>query len=226
MVAGRAGRHNPGHGRAWPRGLPSWLLPLAHCPAQQAPRWSQHQPSNRTNQTGGLHGAPCVASPHHQAATRESGLARHLRGIRRITISLPGTVLLENTAADLEDGASLIDGVPALLRAVLQHCEVFLLCRVESDVGEAAVRGALEATGVCGMAKGQVAPHRLLFCGTQIGLTSLVRQLEPDLHVDGDAAIVNDLQRFLPRLLLVGGAGVGQGNVGCVASLQEAWGSV
>ncbi len=161
-----------------------------------------------------------------QDAARESGLVRRLRGVRRITISLLGTVLQETSAAHLEDGASVVDGTPALLRAVLQHCEVFLLCRVESDVGEAAVRGVLEDAGVCGRAGGQVAPHRVLFCGTAVGSTSLVRQLEPDLHVDGDAATVKELQRFLPRLLLVGGGGVASGNVSCVASLQDAWGVV
>jgi hypothetical protein len=29
-------------------------------------------------------------------------------------------------------------------------------------------------------------PHRSLFCSTRVGCTAMVRQLEPDLHVDGD----------------------------------------
>eukprot|EP00798_Chlamydomonas_sp_ICE-L_P031120 gene31120-6253_t len=38
---------------------------------------------------------------------------------------------------------------------------------------------------------------------------SIVRQIEPDLHIDGHSATVEDLQRFIPQLWLVGQAGAG-----------------
>ena len=48
-----------------------------------------------------------------------------------------------------------------------------------------------------------VLPSRVLFCGTLEGKVSMVRQLEPDLHVDAAAATVDALQRFTPQLLHV-----------------------
>ena len=36
-----------------------------------------------------------------------------------------------------------------------------------------------------GVRAGQIPAHRVLFCSTLEGKTSIVRQLEPELHVDG-----------------------------------------
>ncbi|KAK2080938.1 hypothetical protein QBZ16_000792 [Prototheca wickerhamii] len=112
----------------------------------------------------------------------------------------------ESNAAALEEGASLASARAAeALRALLDRgLDVYLLAHVASDVGEAVVRGALEAEGLLGAGPGQVSPHRLLLCGTQIGKVSVVRQLEPELHIDADAETVAELQRFIPRLALVG----------------------
>lgn len=145
------------------------------------PHPTQHPPRTRPNTPQA--GTRPLAQP-------DTGLARRLRGVRRITLALPGVLLAETTPSQLEEGAALLDGVASVIARLLQHCELFLLCRVESDVGEAAVRGVLEGEGVCGTGKGQVPPHRVLFCGTAVGSTSMVRQLEPDLHIDGDAETV------------------------------------
>lgn len=73
----------------------------------------------------------------------------------------------------------------ALVREVARATyDLYLLCHVSDDIGEALVRGALEHAGVTGAAPGQVPPHRLLFCGTLAGKVSMVRQLDPELHVD------------------------------------------
>jgi hypothetical protein len=37
----------------------------------------------------------------------------------------------------------------------------------------------------------QLPPQRLLFCSTQPGKQSIVRQIEPDLHIDADIATVS-----------------------------------
>ena len=109
---------------------------------------------------------------------------------------------------------------------------IYLLAHVADDVGQAVVAGALEAAGVVGGATSggsggsssssssaaavgaaaaparaaTAAPvplHRLLFVSTLDGKASVVRQLEPCLHVDAHAATVEALQRFMPRLVLV-----------------------
>ena len=107
----------------------------------------------------------------------------------------------ESSAAALEEGASLASARAAeALRALLDRgLDVYLLAHVASDVGEAVVRGALEAEGILGAGPGQVSPHRLLLCGTQIGKVSVVRQLEPELHIDADAETVRRVHRCRGR---------------------------
>lgn len=71
------------------------------------------------------------------------------------------------------------------------------IAQVEDDTGEATCRGALEAGGLVGTRLGQIPPHRLLFCSTLDGKVSIVRQLEPQLHVDGHPKTVSIQQPFL-----------------------------
>ena len=51
-------------------------------------------------------------------------------------------------------------GAAALVRDISRTADVYLMCHVADDVGEAAVRGALEHAGLLGSSPGQVAPHR------------------------------------------------------------------
>lgn len=44
---------------------------------------------------------------------------------------------------------------------------------------------------------------RLLFCSTEDGKASMVRQLSPDVHVDASQKTVLALQRFIRRVVLV-----------------------
>ena len=62
--------------------------------------------------------------------------------------------------------------------------------QVAGDTGEATCRGALEAAGLVGSDKGQIPPQRLLFCSTLDGKASIVRQIEPSLHIDANAKTV------------------------------------
>lgn len=80
--------------------------------------------------------------------------------------------------------------VPLLLELV-KNANVFLVTHVIDDVGEATVRGALEDVGLVGSSEGQIKPHRLIFCSTLEGKVSIVRQLEPELHIDGHPTTVS-----------------------------------
>ncbi|GIL88166.1 hypothetical protein Vretimale_14083 [Volvox reticuliferus] len=106
--------------------------------------------------------------------------------------------------------------------------DVYLIAHVEDDVGEAVVTGALEAAGVLGKGPGQIKQHHLLCCSTLDGKVPIVRQLEPELHVDGHSGSIDELKRFLPHLLLVReghtSAASGQTNVGIAASLASYFG--
>ena len=46
-------------------------------------------------------------------------------------------------------------------------------------------------------------PHRVLCCETEVGLKSIVRQIEPELHVDAHHHVAVELGRFLPNVLYI-----------------------
>lgn len=77
-----------------------------------------------------------------------------------------------------------------ILHGLAANASVYLITHVIDDVGEATVRGALENAGLVGSDSGQIKPHRVLFCSTLEGKVSIVRQLEPDLHIDGHPTTV------------------------------------
>lgn len=58
-------------------------------------------------------------------------------------------------------------------------------------MGEATCRGALESARLIGSGKGQIPPQRCLFCSTLPGKASIVRQLEPQLHIDAHLQTVS-----------------------------------
>lgn len=76
------------------------------------------------------------------------------------------------------------------MRELVKNANIFLVTHVIDDVGEATVRGALEDVGLVGTSEGQIKPHRLVFCSTLEGKVSIVRQLEPELHIDGHPSTV------------------------------------
>ncbi|KAG1678379.1 hypothetical protein FOA52_015145 [Chlamydomonas sp. UWO 241] len=106
-----------------------------------------------------------------------------------------------------------------MVREMALLADVHLISQVADDVGQVLVEGALEAAGVVGIDKGQVPPHRCLFCSTNEGKVAIVRQLEPELHLDGSATTVNDLRRFIPALVHVGAGG---GAAGAAANVAPA----
>ncbi|KAL4442723.1 hypothetical protein ABPG77_006717 [Micractinium sp. CCAP 211/92] len=202
--------------------------------SQRPPHLDPTQPS--TSAAGGPAAAAAAAAapkpPGAAAAVSPAAaVARRLAGVRCITLSLPGVLLEESSPAELEESASLHAGAADVLREVASQVPgVYLMCHISDDIGEAVVRGALEHAGLLGSGRGQVPPHRVLFCGTLDGKVSLVRQLEPDLHFDGHEKTVSDLQRFVKQLVLVqppgaaGSSAAAAGNVQLSPSLGAALG--
>ena len=91
---------------------------------------------------------------------------------------------------DWQEGASVRPEAVEALREVCAAVPVCIIAHVLSDVGEAVVKGSLEAQGLLGSGPSQLMPHRVLCCSTPQGKESIVRQLEPGLHIDADLSTV------------------------------------
>ncbi|KAI8475153.1 MAG: hypothetical protein J3K34DRAFT_382804 [Monoraphidium minutum] len=194
-----------------------------HASQPQQQRTAAAAPPPAPKRPSGRAAAAAGGAPPSPLATAVRG---QLAGMRRVTLSAPGVLLEQWDAPELSDSASARPCAAWVLREIARVADVFIIAHVPDDLGAATVAGALEAAGVVGPAPGQVPPQRLLLCGTADGKVSLVRQLEPDLHIDASPRTVGDLSRFVPQLLLITRGGPGgppaaaaAGNVEAAASL-------
>uniref|UniRef100_A0A7S2FF64 Uncharacterized protein n=1 Tax=Pycnococcus provasolii TaxID=41880 RepID=A0A7S2FF64_9CHLO len=134
--------------------------------------------------------------------------------VRRMTVATVGVLFRADASKPLNarDSASLIPAAERAIRAAAaQGLELFLITHVDSDAAQESAQKSLKSSGISGTA---IPPHRCLFCDTDVGRTALVRQLEPDVHVDAGLASVTELARFLPRVAHVVSTGSTSSTVG------------
>lgn len=168
------------------------------------------------------------ADPDSSKQAEQAGsspIRSKLTGIRRVTVSALGPLTQEWSAVELQEGATLRTEAVEVLKEISRCADTYIITQVQDDIGQAVLIGSLEAAGLIGDQKGQIQPHHVLFCSTLDGKVSMVRQLEPDLHVDGTAKTIDDLKRFLPQLLHItqpglAAAGHGSGNIAVSSSLK------
>lgn len=179
--------------------------------------------------TGGISSssAPGASSRAHSSPLA-AAVRQHLGGAQRVTCHVLGVLIQQQTPEDLQaEGAVLIPGAAEVLMEVARQADVYLMARVEDDSSEVAIMSALEAGGVT-VPGSPFNSTKLLFCSTDTGIMSFVRQLEPDLHVDSSLAVVDQLKRFVKRELYVQRsarqAGITAANVITTSSLEDYFG--
>ncbi|XP_074563151.1 peroxisome biogenesis protein 22-like [Curcuma longa] len=129
-------------------------------------------------------------------------LVRHrLNDGRKVTCQLLGVVLDETTPEELQTRATVRSSVLEVLLQINKFCDVYLMERILDDESGERVLSALEDSGV--FTSGGLVRDKVLFCSTENGRISFVRQLEPDWHIDANSEIVHQLTRFIKYLLHV-----------------------
>ncbi|CAL5029868.1 unnamed protein product [Urochloa decumbens] len=123
-------------------------------------------------------------------------LVRHkLSEGRRVTCRLLGVILEETTPEELQNHVTVRPSVVEVLLEIAKFCDVYLMERVLDDETEEKVLSSLSEAGL--FANGALIKDKVLFCSTENGRTSFVRQLEPDWHIDTSPEIVHQLARFI-----------------------------
>ena len=137
------------------------------------------------------------------AAASRAALAAKMGLPRSVCVSTLGTVFEEARPGELSTTATVKKDQVETLQFLAKYTRVFLLTQCADDAGEAQARRALAGAGLVDDEK-FVAAHNVLFCGTAKGKVAVVRQMEPDLYVDAEAAVLRELQRFNHKVALVG----------------------
>jgi hypothetical protein len=172
---------------------------------------------------------PATAGPR----SREGARPKELAGVRKVTIGccireelvasaaqssevpvVPVDPLFEllpkeletNNSNDaiagrrLENAIGVRKSAVPYLKRLAKMCDLYVITRVANDEAERAVTSALRDAGIFNAGLDE---RKSLFCETEGGRISMVRQLEPHLHIDSDPHIVAGLQRFIKFVALV-----------------------
>ncbi|KAL5214944.1 hypothetical protein ABZP36_004096 [Zizania latifolia] len=119
-------------------------------------------------------------------------LVRHkLSEGRRVTCRLLGVILEETTPEELQNHVTVRPSVLEVLLEIAKFCDVYLMERILDDESGEKVISALSEAGV--FASGGLIKDKVLFCSTENGRISFVRQIEPDWHIDTSQEIVHQL---------------------------------
>ncbi|KAK1303605.1 Peroxisome biogenesis protein 22 [Acorus calamus] len=86
-----------------------------------------------------------------------------------------------------------------VLLEITKYCDLYLMESILDDQSEEKILLALEEAGI--FTSGGLVKDKVLFCSTEIGRTSFVRQLEPDWHIDTNFEIISQLARFIKHQL-------------------------
>ncbi|KAH7443255.1 hypothetical protein KP509_02G027400 [Ceratopteris richardii] len=119
---------------------------------------------------------------------------RQLNGGRKMTCQLLGVILQESSPEELQKHAVVRPEVVDVLIELARACDLYLMTRLLDDESEANVLAALENAGLFSVGLNR---NKVLFCSTEAGRSSFVRQLEPDWHVDTSLETISQLSRFI-----------------------------
>ncbi|XP_022726934.1 peroxisome biogenesis protein 22-like [Durio zibethinus] len=120
---------------------------------------------------------------------------------RKVTCRVLGVILEESSPEELKKQATVKSSVLDVLLEISKFCDLYLMETVIDDESEKNVLLALENAGI--FTSGGLVKDKVLFCSTENGRTSFVRQLEPDWHIDTNPEIVSQLARFIKYQLHV-----------------------
>lgn len=152
--------------------------------------------------------APAATVPDAAEPIGESGkvvtreiVVKRLKGCRKVTCQLLGVVFEEKTPEELQKHATVRPSVVELLLEISRYCDLYLMETVLDDKSEENALMALETAGL--FKTGGLMKEKVLFCSTEVGRTSFVRQLESDFHIDTNLDIVSQLSRFIRCQLFI-----------------------
>nr|CAJ86212.1 H0323C08.2 [Oryza sativa]CAJ86426.1 H0303G06.15 [Oryza sativa] len=108
-----------------------------------------------------------------------------------VTCRLLGVILEETTPEELQNHVTVRPSVLEVLLEIAKFCDVYLMERILDDESGEKVLSALSEAGL--FTNSGLIKDKVLFCSTENGRTSFVRQLEPDWHIDTSPEIVHQL---------------------------------
>lgn len=126
-------------------------------------------------------------------------VSKKLNGGRKVTCRLLGVILEENSPEELQRHVTVRFSVLEVLLEMTKLCDIYLMETILDDESGEKVISVLDDAGV--FTSSGLDKDKVLFCSTENGRSSFVRQLEPDWHIDTNPEIIFQLARFIKNEL-------------------------
>ncbi len=140
---------------------------------------------------------PAGTRQRRRSARRGSRRSSGLAGVQRVTLGM------EVGGGVLDDAGNVRAEMVSVLKKFANLFELYLVVRVDNDESEDKISASFRNADVTGFDI-----RKLVFCDTVDGRVSIVRQIEPHLHIDETESVVTKLQRFIKHVAIVSEAPV------------------
>jgi len=151
--------------------------------------WRRLITNSRTNDNQGQHRQIQNKIPP-TSYVRLQSISNH-----KVTCSTIG-VIFESTQSPIR----LIQEAVPILIDLIQRCDLYLITRCNSDSIEQEILKALEEAKLF---ENGLNRHKVLFCEQSMGKSSIVRQLDPKLHIDDELSVLASLSPYIPKLAFI-----------------------
>lgn len=93
-------------------------------------------------------------------------------------------------------GSLISTGSLFTLSKISKFSKLHLVFKVQNNEEEAEIKKMLNEVTT-------IAPHRILFCETEIGYKALIRQLAPQLHIEESLRLAEEMSGYVNAIALV-----------------------
>ena len=112
-------------------------------------------------------------------------------------MSLNEFLFFKNAAGSIDTNQNVFD----LLNLMKHKYRLFLIVQVSKDGADDHVKAKSELEKL--VIAGVVKEHRVMYCTTDEGKKSMIRQLSCELHIETDPSLITGLARFMNKFHLV-----------------------
>jgi len=118
-----------------------------------------------------------------------------------LTISLDKIVLWNPSQDPAVPNYAFVESVVPQLRQLCERYDIYLIATVSNPKEQAQIEHLIFTSDLA--RRNQLDIRKVVFCQTPEGRSHIVRHIEPHIHVDSEADVVNLLRLSISRLILV-----------------------
>lgn len=133
--------------------------------------------------------------------SRKSVLTKKPIKKKLLTISLDKIILWNPSRDPAVPNYAFVEAVVPQLRKLCEKYDIYLIATASNPKEQAQIEHLIYTSDLA--RRNELDIRKVVFCQTPEGRSHIVRHIEPHVHVDSEAAVVNLLRLSISRLILI-----------------------